>query len=101
MKKYKKLSKDEINSLPQIQFNGDIEVLSSNDNVQVAVNHLMNYDLIGFDTETKPTFVPFREGCGCQPSQLVVWWCRPLTTRQMSLEFRILDSKRPLSYVIP
>ena len=57
MKKYKKLSKNEINSLPQIQFNGDVEVLSSNDNVQAAVNYLMNYDLIGFDTETKPTFV--------------------------------------------
>ena len=57
MKKYKKLSKNEINSLPQIQFNGDVEVLSSSDNVQAAVNHLMNYDLIGFDTETKPTFV--------------------------------------------
>ena len=57
MKKYKKLSKNEINSLPQIKFNGDVEVLSSNDNVQAAVNYLMNYDLIGFDTETKPTFV--------------------------------------------
>ena len=57
MKKYKKLSKNEINSLSQIQFNGDVEVLSSNDNVQTAVNYLMNYDLIGFDTETKPTFV--------------------------------------------
>ena len=55
--KYRKLSKNEINSLPQTQFNGDVEVLSSNDNVQGAVNHLMNYDLIGFDTETKPTFV--------------------------------------------
>ena len=57
MKKYKKLSKNEINSLPQIKFNGDVEVLSSNDNVQAAVNYLMNYELIGFDTETKPTFV--------------------------------------------
>ena len=57
MKKYKKLSKNEINSLPQIKFNGDVEVLSSNDNVQAAVNYVMNYDLIGFDTETKPTFV--------------------------------------------
>ena len=57
MKKYKKLSKNEINSLPQIKFDGDVEVLSSNDNVQAAVNYLMNYDLIGFDTETKPTFV--------------------------------------------
>ena len=31
--------------------------MSSIDNVQAAVNYLMNYDLIGFDTETKPTFV--------------------------------------------
>ena len=57
MKKYKKFSKNEINSLSQIQFDGDVEVLSSNDNAQAAVNYLMNYDLIGFDTETKPTFV--------------------------------------------
>ena len=57
MKKYKKLSKNEINALPQTQFNGDVEVLSSNDNIQAAVNHLMNYNLIGFDTETKPIFV--------------------------------------------
>jgi len=57
LKKYKKLSKNEINALPQTQFNGDVEVLSSNDNIQAAVNHLMNYNLIGFDTETKPIFV--------------------------------------------
>ena len=57
MRKYKKLSKNQINSLPQTQFTGDVEVLSSDDDVQVAINYLMNYDLIGFDTETKPTFV--------------------------------------------
>ena len=57
MRKYKKLSKNEINSLPQTQFTGDVEVLSSNDDVHVAINYLSNYDLIGFDTETKPTFV--------------------------------------------
>ena len=57
MRKYKKFSKNEINSLPQIQFTGDVEVLSSNDDFEMAINFLMNYDLIGFDTETKPTFV--------------------------------------------
>lgn len=57
MKKHVKLSKNEINALPLIQYEGEIELLSSKDNVQEAINDLKNYDLIGFDTETKPTFV--------------------------------------------
>ena len=57
MKKHIKLSKNEINALPLIQYDGDIEILTSKDNIQVAINDLKNYDLIGFDTETKPTFV--------------------------------------------
>ena len=57
MKKHVKLSKNEINALPLIQYEGDIEILTSKDNIQAAINALKNYDLIGFDTETKPTFV--------------------------------------------
>ena len=57
MKKHVKLSKNEINALPLIQYEGDIEILSSKDNIQAAIKDLKNYDLIGFDTETKPTFV--------------------------------------------
>ena len=57
MKKHIKLSKNEINALPLIQYEGDIEILNSKDNIQAAINDLKNYDLIGFDTETKPTFV--------------------------------------------
>ena len=57
MKKHVKLSKNEINALPLIQYDGDIEILTSKDNIQAAINDLKNYDLIGFDTETKPTFV--------------------------------------------
>ena len=57
MKKHVKLSKNEINALPLIQYEGDIEILNSKDNIQAAINDLKNYDLIGFDTETKPTFV--------------------------------------------
>ena len=57
MKKHIKLSKNEINALPLIQYEGDIEILTSKDNIQAAINDLKNYDLIGFDTETKPTFV--------------------------------------------
>jgi len=57
LKKHVKLSKNEINALPLIQYEGDIEILNSKDNIQVAINDLQYYDLIGFDTETKPTFV--------------------------------------------
>ena len=57
MKKHVKLSKNEINALPLIQYEGDIEILTSKDNIQASINDLKNYDLIGFDTETKPTFV--------------------------------------------
>ena len=57
MKKHIKLSKNEINALPLIQYEGDIEILTSKDNIQAAINDLKNYDLIGFDTETKPTFI--------------------------------------------
>ena len=57
MKKHAKLSKNEINALPLIQYEGDIEILTSKDNIQAAINDLKYYDLIGFDTVTKPTFV--------------------------------------------
>ena len=57
MKKHVKLSKNEINALPLIQYGGVIEILTSKDNIQAAVNDLKNYNLIGFDTETKPVFV--------------------------------------------
>ena len=57
MKKHVKLSKNEINALPLIKYDGDIEILTSKDNIHAAINDLKNYDLIGFDTETKPTFV--------------------------------------------
>ena len=57
MKKHVKLSKNEINALPLIQYEGDIEILTSKDNIQAAINDLKYYDLIGFDTETKPTLV--------------------------------------------
>ena len=57
MKKHVKLSKNEINALPLIKYQGVIEILTSKDNIQAAINDLKNYEVIGFDTETKPTFV--------------------------------------------
>ena len=56
MIRYKKLNKDEINGMPLIKYEGDIKVFSKKDNIQGAVDYLLTQKVIGFDTETKPTF---------------------------------------------
>ena len=56
MIRYKKLNKDEINGVPLIKYEGDIKVFSKKDNIQDAVDYLLTQEVIGFDTETRPTF---------------------------------------------
>ena len=41
MNRYKKLSKDEINGMPLIKYEGDIKVFSKKDNIQGAVDYLL------------------------------------------------------------
>tara|TARA_B100000902_G_C27091043_1_gene803854 strand:+ start:167 stop:751 length:585 start_codon:yes stop_codon:yes gene_type:complete len=53
---YKKLSKDDINSLPLIKYQGDIQVLSDENHIEEAIEYLLTQKVIGFDTETRPTF---------------------------------------------
>ncbi len=56
MIRFKKLSKDEINGMPLIKYEGDIQIFSNKDNIQDAVDYLLTQKVIGFDTETRPTF---------------------------------------------
>ena len=56
MNRYKKLSKDQINEMPLIKYEGEIHVLSYKDSIQKAVDYLSTQKVIGFDTETRPTF---------------------------------------------
>ena len=56
MNNYTKLTKDQINTMPLVKYEGKIRVLSSQDDLQESVNYLMNQRVIGFDTETRPTF---------------------------------------------
>jgi len=56
MIRYKKLGKEQINSMPLIKYEGDIKVFSKKDNIQDAVDYLLTQKVIGFDTETRPTF---------------------------------------------
>ena len=56
MNRYKKLSKDQINEMPLIKYEGEIHVLSYKDSIQKAVDYLSTQKVIGFDTETRPSF---------------------------------------------
>lgn len=51
-----KISKLEINELPQGQFEGDIVLVEKRDQVKEVLDDISNRSFIGFDTETKPTF---------------------------------------------
>jgi len=52
----KRITKIEINELPLGQFEGEIILVDSLEQVREAYNELSKHRLIGFDTETKPTF---------------------------------------------
>lgn len=52
----RKITKEEINSLPLRRYDGDICLIRNEGELQYAVNRMKEEDLLGFDTETRPTF---------------------------------------------
>ena len=50
------IEKTDIQRMPQVMFPGDIHVIDSIYHVKEAVRVLSNSPLVGFDTETKPSF---------------------------------------------
>lgn len=50
------ISKEELAELPLTAFEGKIHCIDSHDDVFPAVEYLMQQDIIGFDSETKPSF---------------------------------------------
>ncbi|MBQ0062279.1 MAG: 3'-5' exonuclease domain-containing protein 2 [Bacteroidales bacterium] len=57
MKKLKvKTSKDYINTLPVVNFEGRIITILSEGEVEKAVNYLLSFPILGLDTETRPSF---------------------------------------------
>ena len=52
----RKISKAEINELPLIEWEGEIKMLESYKEMQAAAAVLVNESLLGFDTETRPSF---------------------------------------------
>ncbi|WPJ97854.1 3'-5' exonuclease [Coraliomargarita algicola] len=52
----RKITKAEINELPLIAWEGDIQILENIETMEAAVAELMNEAHLGFDTETRPSF---------------------------------------------
>ncbi len=52
-----KITKEEINALPIILFEGEIVVVDKPEMVDAAVAYLSKFQVLGVDTETKPSFV--------------------------------------------
>lgn len=50
------ISREEINKLPLIKFEGPIHVIAKSKQVQLTVESLLEEKVLGFDTETKPSF---------------------------------------------
>jgi len=50
------ISKEELRSLPLLQFTGKIVIISTEEALGSAVDELQNEKIIGFDTEARPSF---------------------------------------------
>ncbi len=51
-----KIGNEEISQLPTINFGGRIVMVDKESEIEVACKDLMSYPMIGFDTETRPSF---------------------------------------------
>ncbi len=52
----KSITKEEINDLPLEAFEGEIVIIDSDEGLEEAVEYLKQFPVLGFDTETKPSF---------------------------------------------
>lgn len=52
----RKITKDEINELPLHRYEGRVELVRTEEELAAAVQRMQQENLLGFDTETRPTF---------------------------------------------
>lgn len=50
------ITREELDELPLKAFEGEIVVVDQNEKLESAIKYLSNQKMIGFDTETKPSF---------------------------------------------
>jgi ribonuclease D len=61
----RKLRSEEINALPMVRYEGEVRLVRSEAELEEALDLLAREELLGFDTETRPSF---RKGRVNQPS---------------------------------
>lgn len=52
-----KISNEEVNQLPMLEFEGKIVIISDPSKVAACMSEIMEMEFVGFDTESKPNFV--------------------------------------------
>ncbi|BDD03174.1 3'-5' exonuclease [Aureibacter tunicatorum] len=52
----KHITKEEINELPLVSYEGEVVVAETNDEIFDAINEINKYNRVGFDTESRPAF---------------------------------------------
>lgn len=52
----RKITKQEVNELPLMRYEGKCQVIDRVEDVDAAVDYLNKFKILGFDTETKPAF---------------------------------------------
>ncbi len=50
------ITKEELNALPLQQYEGKVVLVATYPQLQQAIKEIRQYDVLGFDTETKPAF---------------------------------------------
>lgn len=61
----KKIDSDEINKLPQYFFEGEIKIINKPEEIESAINEIKKANIVGFDTETKPSFRKHESNLPC------------------------------------
>lgn len=52
----KSITKEELRDLPLLRYEGKIKLIEDKQEIKKVIRHCREYDIVGFDTETKPTF---------------------------------------------
>jgi len=52
----KSITKEEVNEMPLQSFDGEIILVDQDEELQEAVQYLKKFPILGFDTETRPSF---------------------------------------------
>ena len=68
---YNKFDKKSIAQLPTVSFPGKTVVVMSESEAEKAVHFLLSQDILGVDTETRPSFKTWCRSCRCQQATFV------------------------------